>query len=916
MYKEMNAAWSKVQLSPYLFSVYTVKKSWFLMCLLIITILLFFSNGIEGSSRSKKVTDIGAIIDINCLSGKEAKTAMKIAVQNFNSGSKRHQLSLHFKHSSGDPLQAADAAEGLIKEMNVKVLIVMRTWDEAALVADIGNRAEIPILSFTAPAITPPLVSVRWPFLIRMASDASQTMKCIAALVHSYSWKRVVVIYEDDMLGGESGKLALLSEALRDVGSEIEYRLALPPISFLSKPEDVIQEELIKVLKTIQCRVFVVLQSSFPMVAHLFERANKLGLAGKDTSWIVANSIADSLDTFEASVISSMEGTLGLKTYYPSNTAYYRSFKEKFRRVFRLEHPDEDGFVPGVEALKAYDSITIISQAIERLNGNTSVPKMLLKILSYGNFTGLSGQIHLEAGQLSHAPMVIVNVVGKKYKELGFWLPNNGFSDTLTALKGRETLRSEDGSGPVIWPGNLRERDPKGWAMPNEKEPMKIIVPSRTSFEKFVSFPSGGKRPVGFCIELFYEVLKILNYSLPHQFEPHDGPYDEMIQYVYEKQYDAAVGDITILAERTKYVEFTQPYLESGLSMIVPAEPDDSMWLFVKPFKLKLWITTGAIFIYTSIVVWFLERQNNPASPRVKGSWKTQIGTSIWFTFSSLFFAHRENINSKLGRVVVASWLCVVFILTSSYSAGLTSMLTVKRMNPHFSYVDDLRRDKLYVGCDNDSFVKNYLEKVIDLDPNRIRVLDNIKNYTDEFEKHNLAAAFLELPYEKVFLNQYCKSYASTGATYRFGGFSFAFQKGSPIATDFSKAILKLLENGRLNELNDIWFAPSSECSNNGRDDNDVESLTLRSFWGVYVSYGVISLICIFVVVFQLKYKGQAKDNNNSNPSQEVEMMNYFGNGERNNSPGRMLPGFARKRSMEPRNSAKWESVSTSDTAA
>ena len=124
---------------------------------------------------------------------------------------------------------------------------------------------------------------------------------------------------------------------------------------------------------------------------------------------------------------------------------------------------------------------------------------------------------------------------------------------------------------------------------------------------------------------------------------------------VYQNQwktYDAAVGDITILAKRTNYVEFTQPYAESGLTMIVPAKSESSAWMFMKPFTTEMWSVTGAILIYTMIIVWFLEHQSNP---EFRGSWNNQIGTALWFTFSSLFFAHSESLTLRYFRKINAS---------------------------------------------------------------------------------------------------------------------------------------------------------------------------------------------------------------------------------------------------------------------
>lgn len=113
------------------------------------------------------------------------------------------------------------AAEELIREEKVKVIIGMHTWQEAALVANIGGRAHVPVISFAASTITPPLMKLRWLFLIQMAKNGSEQIKCITDIVRAYNWQKVIAIYEDEAYGSDPGKLALLSEALRYVGSEI-----------------------------------------------------------------------------------------------------------------------------------------------------------------------------------------------------------------------------------------------------------------------------------------------------------------------------------------------------------------------------------------------------------------------------------------------------------------------------------------------------------------------------------------------------------------------------------------------------------------------------------------------------------------------------------------------------------------------
>ncbi|MBA0569618.1 hypothetical protein Golob_003337 [Gossypium lobatum] len=864
-----------------------------ILMLILFSCINIISKGVQAKEDDHKVTNIGAVIDVTSRTGKEEITAMEIAVQSFNNKLNNHGLSLYVQNHGKDPMLAAAAginsvaAEKLIKENNVTVIIGLETWELVAPVAEIGTRARVPVISFTAPSITLPLSALRWPFLAQMANNDSEQMTCIAAIIRSYGWKKVIAIYEDETYGGDSGKLAVLIEALQDIGSEIEHTLVLPPISSLSNTKEVMQEELMKLL-SLESRVFVVLKASSVMTIHLFEEAKNMGFMGRDSAWIITDKITTYLDSFNTSIISSMAGVLGIKTYYTENSSEYESFYGQFKQVFRKKYEDEDNFEPGIYALKAYDAIQIITKAMEgMINTNISSKQLSEKIL-LSNFTGLSGEIQFERGMLSQNPTLrIVNVVGKKYKELDFWLPSFGFSRSLVNEETEHDGNTAQGLyGQVSWPADLNQvRNPKGWAMPTNARPLIIGVPGRTSFEKFVKVKNESNQneePEGYCIDLFKMAREFLGYDLPYKFVPHFSTYDDLVRCVHNKTFDAVVGDITILANRAELVEFTQPYAESGLSMIVPAKSEESAWMFIKPFTWEMWMATGAMLIYTMFIVWFLEHRSNP---EFEGTWKTQIGTAMWFTCSSLFFAHRENVQNNFTRVVVIVWLFVSLVLTSSYTASLSSMLTVNKLKVNVTDIEFLKRNNLKVGCDGDSFVRNYLVDVLQFKSENIKTINSQDSYIGEFEKKHIAAAFLELPYEKVFINNYCKKFSATTPTYRFGGLGFMFHKDSPIAMDFSKAILTLSENGKLKELEEKWFAPSPECST-GVTDNQTERLRLHSFWGLYIFAGATSTICFFLFIIKIikdQYRSNTSPRNNSIWSKAIRLTKFIYQGQQIN---------------------------------
>ena len=108
------------------------------------------------------------------------------------------------------------------------------------------------------------------------------------------------------------------------------------------------------------------------------------------------------------------------------------------------------------------------------------------------------------------------------------------------------------------------------------------------------------------------------------------------------QEFDAVVGDVAIVGNRLQYAEFTHPYTESGLVMIVPLEKSaNKALLFMKPFTKAMWMLIGIVTIYNGFIVWLIERNH---WHELQGSPVHQTGAFLWFSFSSLFSLHGNMI--------------------------------------------------------------------------------------------------------------------------------------------------------------------------------------------------------------------------------------------------------------------------------
>lgn len=94
------------------------------------------------------------------------------------------------------------------------------------------------------------------------------------------------------------------------------------------------------------------------------------------------------------------------------------------------------------------------------------------------------------------------------------------------------------------------------------------------------------------------------------------------------QKFDAAVGDIAIVTNRTRIVDFTQPYASSGLVVVAPFKKMNSgAWAFLRPFSKFMWMTTASFFLLIGIVVWILEHRIND---EFRGPPKKQFITILW----------------------------------------------------------------------------------------------------------------------------------------------------------------------------------------------------------------------------------------------------------------------------------------------
>ena len=147
-----------------------------------------------------------------------------------------------------------------------------------------------------------------------------------------------------------------------------------------------------------------------------------------------------------------------------------------------------------------------------------------------------------------------------------------------------------------------------------------------------------------------------------------------------------------------------------------------------------------------------------------------------------------EKVVNNWSRFVLIIWIFVVLILNQSYTASLTSMLTIQRLQPTFVDFKEIKKNGYFVGYQKNSFVKVILKNQLGFHESKLKSYETPEEYHEALSHGThyggVAAIFDEIPYLKLFLAKYCSKYTMVGPIYKFeGGFSFVSLSTPPHIT-------------------------------------------------------------------------------------------------------------------------------------
>ncbi|MBD2393363.1 transporter substrate-binding domain-containing protein [Cyanobacterium aponinum FACHB-4101] len=307
---------------------------------------------------------------------------------------------------------------------------------------------------------------------------------------------------------------------------------------------------------------------------------------------------------------------------------------------------------------------------------------------------------------------------------------------------------------------------------------------------------------VGFSIDLWKEIANELDVDFNIYGEK---TISDLLNSVTDGYTDVGVAGITITWAREKDIDFSHSFFESGLQILVPMEtvyPWQFFFAFI--FSPILWSTVAIILVVIAIashLIWWLERKNNPQM--FPENYKDGIWEAFWWavvTVVTVGYGDKTP-TGKAGRIIATIWMFTGVLLISYFTASVSSILTVQRLDNNITTIQDLYNKS--VGTVKGSTAAEFLAST----KSYVVLFDSIEDAFLALDDGKIKA----IVYDAPVLRYYSRSDGAgkvkiVGSVFERQSYGIALKSNSPYRESVNQAILKLKEDGTYERIYQQWF--------------------------------------------------------------------------------------------------------------
>ncbi|MEM5316895.1 transporter substrate-binding domain-containing protein [Paraburkholderia sp. JHI869] len=308
--------------------------------------------------------------------------------------------------------------------------------------------------------------------------------------------------------------------------------------------------------------------------------------------------------------------------------------------------------------------------------------------------------------------------------------------------------------------------------------------------------------PEGFSIDIWNEVARRIHLDFAWR---QVATQAELLPAVQRGNADVAIAAITMTPERERIVDFSFPYFDSGLQIMVRTQNENSFlgslravpWLAIAEF---VGVAAAVVFLLANLV-WLMGRKDDRSFQ--KPYWQA-IGEGIWVTM--LIIATGEygerDAPGVWKRVLVPTMWLIGVVLVAQLTATVTSSQTVARLQSTIQGPDDLPGKS--IATVPGTTAADYLKQ-------RGMSFQSVNSAAEGFRllsQGDVQAIVYDAPTLQYWAARLGNGeLAVVGPIFRQEKYGIALAGGSQFRKSINEALLAMYEDGTYEQIYKKWFA-------------------------------------------------------------------------------------------------------------
>ncbi|XP_075846163.1 glutamate receptor ionotropic, NMDA 2C isoform X1 [Microtus pennsylvanicus] len=407
----------------------------------------------------------------------------------------------------------------------------------------------------------------------------------------------------------------------------------------------------------------------------------------------------------------------------------------------------------------------------------------------------------------------------------------------------------------------------------------------------------------GFCIDILKKLAKVVKFSYDLYLVTNGkhgkrvrGVWNGMIGEVYYKRADMAIGSLTINEERSEIIDFSVPFVETGISvMVARSNGTVSPSAFLEPYSPAVWVMMFVMCLTVVAITVFMFEYFSPVSynqnltkGKKSGGPSFTIGKSVWLLWALVFnnSVPIENPRGTTSKIMVLVWAFFAVIFLASYTANLAAFMIQEQYIDTVSGLSDKKFQRpqdqyppfRFGTVPNGSTERNIRSNYRDMHTHMVKF--NQRSVEDALASLKMGKldAFI---YDAAVLNymagkdEGCKLVTiGSGKVFATTGYGIAMQKDSHWKRSIDLALLQFLGDGETQKLETVWL--SGICQN---EKNEVMSskLDIDNMAGVF--YMLLVAMGLALLVFAWEHLVYWKLRHSVPSSPQLDFLLAFSRG-------------------------------------